>query len=81
VVAGAKQEQQPQGVEVPDLIGKNAILVAASLERMGLKLGRIRKVKKGDGRRNTVLEQMPQPGTLVRPGTAVDLVVLNTRDE
>ena len=81
VVAGANQEQQPNAVEVPDLVGKNAIIVGALLERAGLKLGRMRRETKDDGKRNTVLEQMPRSGTLVRPGTAVDLVILKTRDK
>jgi serine/threonine-protein kinase len=81
VVAGASQEQQPNAVEVPDLVGKNAIIVGALLERAGLKLGRMRRETKDDGKRNTVLEQMPRSGTLVQPGTAVDLVILKTRDK
>ncbi len=81
VVAGASQEQQPNAVEVPDLVGKNVRIVGALLERSGLKLGTIRKEKEGNGKRNTVLVQTPQPGTMVRPGTAVDLVVLRTRDK
>jgi serine/threonine-protein kinase len=77
LVAGADRARRPGAVEVPDLVGRSVTSVGALLERSGLKLGRIRKDKRRGGDRNRVLVQTPQAGTMVRPGTAVDLIVLN----
>jgi beta-lactam-binding protein with PASTA domain len=81
VIASTNENQQPNTVKVPNLLGQKVFIVVATLERLDLKLGRIRKEKREQGSRNTVLMQTPKPGAMVRPGTTVDLVVLNTRDE
>lgn len=63
-----------RGVRVPDLIGSSQRTLKVSLERRGLAIGQAssRPERRPPG---TVVDQRPAPGTLVRAGTPVDIVV------
>ena len=76
VVATAEANDQPSGIEVPDLRGKNAKAATDLLERSGLRVGEVRIQPKGKGRPGSILKQRPKPGSMVERGTTVDLVVL-----
>ena len=76
VVAAAESNDQRSEIEVPDLRGQNAKAATALLQRSGLRVGEVRVQRKGKGRPGSILEQRPDPGSMVERGATIDLVVL-----
>jgi len=75
-VAAAESNDQRSEIEVPDLRGQNAKAATALLQRSGLRVGEVRVQRKGKGRPGSILEQRPDPGSMVERGATIDLVVL-----
>ncbi len=65
-------------VKVPKLKGENIREVAAELERLGLKLGKIEYKVKNKLLPGTVLKQIPKEGAQVRKGSIVEMEVSTT---
>ncbi|MGH9461909.1 MAG: PASTA domain-containing protein [Vicinamibacteria bacterium] len=63
------------GVIVPKLVGLDTKIAAATLEKIGLKVGQTKTEYVANERVGTVLDQFPKPGTAVAPGVAVDLSI------
>lgn len=68
--AGGKQ------VPVPDLTGKAQADAVKTLQDAGLKLGSVEPTESSDYDEGAVASQTPAPGTEVREGSAVDLIVV-----
>lgn len=67
----------PRGVQVPQLVGLMQDAAARALASAGLQLGAVTRQDPGHGNiaNNTVLDQTPDGGTVVNPGSAVSIVV------
>ena len=59
-------------VRVPALLGDGATDARRTLEGVGLRLGEIGR-RASEEQTGTVVDQLPRPGTLVKPGTAVQV--------
>jgi hypothetical protein len=70
---------QPSAVAqvlVPDLLGMDQKGAARAVEEAGLRLGDVSAADKGKGgKKGRVLSQSPAPGTLVAPGSQVNIEV------
>ena len=62
----------PQPATVPDVRGQNRATAAETLTAARLRLGETSD-RESDRAVGTVVDQMPAPGTVVRPGTAVQV--------
>lgn len=65
----------PRIVVVPDLVTRSLAESRATLERLGLRLGRVVQDTTGDAAPGTVLAQNPLPGTTVGRGDSVSVAV------
>lgn len=65
----------PRLTSVPTLQGLDIDAAYARLERAGLRPGQVKRQPAARYRADTVVGQMPTPGTRVRPGTIVNLTV------
>lgn len=65
----------PRVVVVPDLLSRSLTEARATLERLGLRLGRVFPDSSGDAAPGTVLAQNPLPGTSVPRGDSVSVSV------
>jgi beta-lactam-binding protein with PASTA domain len=73
VVSVSAQEQE-RGIYVPDLAGRAVYQAPTLLEVRGLALGEVYTGRCPSlARPKTVLSQVPEPGTLVRPGAEIDV--------
>jgi len=63
------------GVPVPSVVGMPLAQAQAEISSARLRIGRISEAESSQQRPGTVLVQSPRPGTVVEPGSAVDLVV------
>jgi beta-lactam-binding protein with PASTA domain len=61
-------------VKVPDLSTKTASVASRELSALGLRLGRT-KSQRDNSKPGQILSQDPAAGTLIAPGSAVDIVV------
>lgn len=64
----------PERVAVPGLFGRTREQAAARLQRVGLTLGRV-TLRESEDPQATVIDQAPDVGTMVPPGSAVDVVI------
>ena len=69
--------QGGQLVYVPEVTGKNIQEVEIILSRAGLAVGNIADVYRDDIKRDIIAAQDPASGSIVKPGTLVDLAVSN----
>ncbi len=67
--------QLPEKFEVPDIVGKSLKLAEEVLLKSGLKVGRVRYEIQPKLLPDTVIEQSVAPGTEVKQGTGIDLVL------
>jgi len=65
----------PQQLQVPDLRGHALPSAQVALAAAGLSLGRILRVRSGQGKPGSVIEQRPEAATTVSPAEKVDLLV------
>jgi hypothetical protein len=72
--ASPPTSSNPQTVVAPNLVGLSQVQAANALGRAGLNVGSIR-VRSSSTAAGLVIGQMPVAGSLVRPGSSVDLVV------
>ena len=63
------------GIAVPGLVGKPQTEAAARLDAIGLRVGQVERRPDPSIAPDAVVACTPRPGTLVPPGSAVDLVV------
>jgi beta-lactam-binding protein with PASTA domain len=74
VVVSVSAHEEERGVHVPDLAGRAVYQAPTLLEDRGLILGEIYTSGCPSlALPKTVLSQLPEPGTLVRPGAKVDV--------
>lgn len=65
----------PRVVVVPNLVTRSLAEAGATLERLGLRLGRVVADSTGDAAPGTVLAQNPLPGTTVSRGDSISVAV------
>jgi serine/threonine-protein kinase len=65
----------PGEVKTPDVIGQNYAIARAMLEQLGLELGDVRFDSLTFRDPNTIIAQSPAAGSLVQPGTRVNVTV------
>ena len=70
------------GAIVPSIVGKNESTAKSSLENVGLKVGNISKRSDSSKSSGTVLAQSNDGGSVVEPGSSVNLVICdNTKKD
>jgi eukaryotic-like serine/threonine-protein kinase len=74
-------EQQPTLVTVPDVEGQPLREAQDALEAEGLKWTIVRRVEDTEAEPGSVLDQNPQAGDRVEPGTEIELTVAKTATE
>jgi serine/threonine-protein kinase len=62
-------------VKVPELIGKTEIEAGQILGELGLRIGEIKEEYSDKAPEGVIISQKPAPGTEVKKGTAVDIVI------
>ena len=72
-------ESPPEQQRVPELVGETEKAARTLIGDAGLAVGEVTYRTDPDARRNTVLEQDPNPDQYVDPGSEVDLVVSSGR--
>jgi len=65
----------PAGIEVPDLVGEVSREAREQIEEMGLEVGEIHR-RYTEGRPWEVIDQDPAAGTVVEPGSEVELTIV-----
>lgn len=65
---------RPRRYLMPDLTGQDVLFVRQSLEKKGFRIGSVRFESGRNAYPNTVVEQSPKPGTMVREGDSIELV-------
>lgn len=67
-----------KGVTVPYIVNMSYANASKILEGMGLYMGNVTRQERTDKRRDTVLSQNPQQGTLVHEGSSVNIALATT---
>jgi serine/threonine-protein kinase len=70
----------PERYDVPDLVGSTQADATAALQDANLVAGEVTQTWHDKAAAGVVVEQGTEPGTSVRPGTAVDVVVSKGRE-
>jgi serine/threonine-protein kinase len=65
---------RPRRYLMPDLIGEDVLFVRQTLEKKGFRIGAVRYESRSGAYPNTVVEQMPKPGAMIREGDSIELV-------
>ncbi len=67
--------QGPSAIQIPDLTGRPLADARSALEQLGLKMGNITRDTSSFTPENTILAQLPRPGSTVSAGATVALRV------
>jgi beta-lactam-binding protein with PASTA domain len=59
---------------MPDVTGRDLGLVRAALEKKGFRIGAVRYESGRDAYPNTVVDQNPKAGAMIREGDSIELV-------
>jgi len=65
---------RPRRYLMPDLSGQDVLFVRQSLEKRGFRISVVRYESRRDAYPNTVVDQSPKPGTMIREGDPIELV-------
>jgi serine/threonine-protein kinase len=65
---------RPRRYLMPDLTGEDVLAVRRLLEENGFRVGAVRYEQRRDAYPNTVVEQSPRPGAMIREGDSIELV-------
>ena len=66
---------EPRTLIMPDLVGMDLPFVKERLDRLGISITRIVNRRMSDKFPNTILEQSPKPGSPIKEGESIELVV------
>jgi len=65
---------QPQRYYMPDLTGQDLLFIREKLENAGFRIGNVRYEKRDGVYPNTIIDQLPKPGSMIRLGDSIELV-------
>lgn len=65
---------RPMRYMMPDLEGQDLLFVREKLENLGFRIGNVRYESRHDVFPNTIVDQSPRPGAMIRQGDSIELV-------
>jgi serine/threonine-protein kinase len=65
---------RPKPYMMPSLGGQDLLFVKDRLEKLGFRISNVRYESKKDVYPNTIVDQFPKPGTMIREGDSIELV-------
>lgn len=66
--------ERPAQYMMPDLSGQDLLFVRERLEQLGFRVSHVRYEPKGDVYPNTIIDQSPKAGVMIREGDSIELV-------
>jgi serine/threonine-protein kinase len=69
---------RPKSYMMPDLEGQDLLFIREKLEKRGFRVSNVRYESRRDVYPNTVIDQTPAPGVMIREGDSVELVAAGT---
>jgi beta-lactam-binding protein with PASTA domain len=69
---------QKQRYLMPDLTGEDLLFIREKLRSMGFRISGVRYESRGDVFPNTVIDQAPRAGSLIREGDSIELVAASS---
>lgn len=70
---------RPKRYIMPDLHGQDLLFIKEKLEKSGFRVGSIRYEPRRDVYPNTIIDQTPVPGVMIREGDSIELVAAGTQ--
>lgn len=65
---------RPRQYMMPTLVDRDLLFVKDELERLGFRVSHVRYESRRDVYPNTIIDQSPKPGALIREGDSIELV-------
>ncbi|UCH82969.1 MAG: PASTA domain-containing protein [Candidatus Latescibacterota bacterium] len=65
---------RPRRFYMPDLDGQDLLFVKDKLQQLGFRVSNVRYEPRGDAYPNTIIDQFPKPGVMIREGDSIELV-------
>jgi beta-lactam-binding protein with PASTA domain len=65
---------RPRRFLMPDLTGQDLLFIREKLENAGFRVSNVRYESKHDAYPNTIIDQDPKPGLMIREGDSIELV-------
>ncbi len=59
---------------MPDLAGQDLLFIREKLESSGFRVRNVRYEPRRDAYPNTIVDQTPKPGVMIREGDSIELV-------
>jgi len=69
---------RPKRFMMPDLGGQDLLFIKEKLQRRGFRVSNIRYERRRDVYPNTIIDQAPAPGVMIREGDSIELVAAGT---
>ena len=69
---------KPREFMMPDLDGQDLLFIREKLESLGFRISNVRYESRKDVFPNTIVDQSPKPGVLIREGDSIELVAAGT---
>lgn len=64
----------PKSYLMPDLLGQDLFFIRDKLESRGFRVSGVRYEPRADAYPNTIIDQVPKPGIMIREGDSIELV-------
>lgn len=65
---------RPRRFMMPDLDGQDLLFIRDKLEKWGFRVSNVRYESRWDVYPNTIIDQVPKPGVMIREGDSIELV-------
>ena len=69
---------RPKRYMMPNLEGQDLLFIREKLEKRGFRISNVRYESRRDVDPNTIIDQTPAPGAMIREGDSVELVAAGT---
>jgi beta-lactam-binding protein with PASTA domain len=69
---------RPRRYMMPDLAGQDLLFIKEKLQRRGFRVSNVRYESRRDVYPNTIIDQAPAPGVMIREGDSIELVAAGT---
>jgi serine/threonine-protein kinase len=69
---------RPKRFMMPDLNGQDLLFIKEKLEKWGFRVSNVRYESRRDVYPNTIIDQSPPPGVMIREGDSIELVAAGT---
>jgi len=70
---------RPRRYMMPDLQGQDLLFIREKLEKRGFRVNNVRYEPRRDIYPNTIIDQTPPPGVMIREGDSIELVAAGTQ--